>query len=83
MVDRRLFVEIKAAGDLHPSTKRSCWSYMKQLLDIPLGPIINFNELNLANDVAWLIIPGVNRDREDRANREFGSSFPQFPFVQK
>jgi hypothetical protein len=31
-----------------------------QLLDIPLGLIINFNELKLTDGVSRLIIPGAN-----------------------
>jgi len=35
-----LFVEVKAADDIHPINKAQLLSYMK-LLDIPLGLIVN------------------------------------------
>jgi GxxExxY protein len=59
LVDRCLFVEVKAAADIHPINKVQLLSYMK-LLDIPLGLIINFNELKLTDGVSRLIIPGAN-----------------------
>jgi hypothetical protein len=31
-----------------------------KLLDIPPGPIINFNELRLTDGVSRLILPGAN-----------------------
>jgi GxxExxY protein len=59
LVDRCLFVEVKAVTDVHPIHKAQLLSYMK-LLDIPLGLIINFNEPKLADGVSRLIIPGAN-----------------------
>jgi GxxExxY protein len=59
LVDRCLFVEVKAVTDIHPINKAQLLSYMK-LLDIPLGLIINFNELKLTDGVSRLIIPGAN-----------------------
>jgi len=59
LVDRCLFVEVKAVTDVHPIYKEQLLSYMK-LLDIPLGLIINFNELQLADGISRLIIPGAN-----------------------
>lgn len=59
LVDRCLFIEVKAVGDIHPINKAQLLSYMK-LLDIPLGLIINFNELKLTDGVSRLILPGAN-----------------------
>jgi GxxExxY protein len=59
LVDRCLFVEVKAVADIHPINKAQLLSYMK-LLDIPLGLIINFNEVKLTDGVSRLIIPGAN-----------------------
>jgi GxxExxY protein len=59
LVDRCLFVEVKAVTDIHPINKAQLLSYMK-LLDIPLGLIINFNELKLTDGVSRLIVPGAN-----------------------
>jgi hypothetical protein len=39
--------------------KAQLLSYLK-LLDIPLGLIINFNELKLTDGLSRLIIPGAN-----------------------
>jgi GxxExxY protein len=54
-----VFVEVKAADDIHPINKAHLISYMKPL-DIPLGLIINFNELKLTDGVSRLILPGAN-----------------------
>jgi GxxExxY protein len=59
LVDRCLFIEVKAADEIHPINKAQLLSYMK-LLDIPLGLIINFNELKLTDGVSRLILPGAN-----------------------
>lgn len=56
-----LLVEVKAATDIHPINKAQLLSYMK-LLGIPLGLIINFNELKLTDGVSRLILPGANLD---------------------
>jgi hypothetical protein len=46
---------------IDPIHKAQLLSYMK-LLDIPLGLIINFNELKLADGISRLILPGANRE---------------------
>ena len=62
LVNRCLFVEVKAASDVHAINKAQLLSYMK-LLDIPLGLIINFNEPKLTDGVSRLILPGANLER--------------------
>jgi GxxExxY protein len=59
LVDRCLFVEVKAVDEVHPINKAQLLSYVK-LLDVPLGLIINFNELKLIDGVSRLILPGAN-----------------------
>jgi GxxExxY protein len=59
LVDQCLFVEVKAVETVHPICKAQLLSYMK-LLNIPLGLIINFNELKLTDGVSRLILPGAN-----------------------
>jgi GxxExxY protein len=59
LINRCLFVEVKAVTDVHPINKAQLLSYMK-LLDIPLGLVINFNELKLTDGVSRLILPGAN-----------------------
>jgi GxxExxY protein len=61
LIDKCLFVEVKACESVHPIHKAQLLSYMK-LLDIPLGLIINFNELKLADGICRLILPGANRE---------------------
>jgi hypothetical protein len=52
-------VEVKAVTDVHPINNAQLLSYMR-LLDIPLGLIINFNELKLADGVSSaLSVPKV------------------------
>ena len=59
LIDKCLFVEVKAVETVHPIHKAQLLSYMK-LLDIPLGLIINFNVLRLAEGISRLILPGAN-----------------------
>jgi GxxExxY protein len=59
LIDKCLFVEVKAIETVHPIHKAQLLSYMK-LLDIPLGLIINFNVLRLTDEISRLILPGAN-----------------------
>ena len=59
LIDKCLFVELKASDAVHPIHKAQLLSYMK-LLDIPLGLIINFNQLKLTDGISRLILPGAN-----------------------
>ena len=59
LVEGCLLVEVKATESVLPIHKAQLLSYMK-LLDIPLGLIINFNELKLSGGVSRLILPGAN-----------------------
>ena len=59
LIDKCLFVEVKAVETVHPIHKAQLLSYMK-LLDIPLGLIINFNVLRLTDGISRLILPGAN-----------------------
>ena len=59
LIDKCLFVEVKAVQTVHPIHKAQLLSYMK-LLDIPLGLIINFNVLKLTDGLSRLIHPGAN-----------------------
>jgi GxxExxY protein len=54
-----LFCRGQSNRRVHAINKAQLLSYMK-LLDIPLGLIINFNELKLTDGVSRLIIPGAN-----------------------
>ena len=59
LIDKCLLVEVKAVEDVHPIHKAQLLSYI-ELLDIPLGLIINFNVLKLTNGLSRLILPGAN-----------------------
>ena len=59
LIDKCLFVEVKAIEEILPIHKAQLLSYMK-LLDIPLGLIINFHALKLTEGVSRLILPGAN-----------------------
>jgi len=59
LVNDCLLVEVKAGETTKPIHKAQLLSYMK-LLDVPLGLIINFNEIKLADGVSRLMLPGVN-----------------------
>jgi len=59
LIDKCLFVEVKAVETVHPIHKAQLLSYMK-LLDIPLGLIINFNVVRLTEGISRMILPGAN-----------------------
>jgi GxxExxY protein len=58
LVDGCLLVEVKAVEGLLPIHKAQVLSYLK-LLDIPLGLLINFHEMRLADGVIRLFQPGL------------------------
>jgi GxxExxY protein len=60
LVEGCVLVEAKAAAKILPIHKAQLLSYMK-LLNVPLGLLINFHEIKLANGVHRLILPGANR----------------------
>jgi len=55
-----LLIENKTVEKTLPIHKAQLLSYMK-LLNIPLGLIINFNELVLKNGITRLILPGADK----------------------
>ena len=60
VVENCLLVAAKCVESTLPIHKAQVLSYMK-LLDIPIGLIINFNEVVLKNGISRLTLPGVNR----------------------
>ena len=60
LVEGCVVVEAKAAEKILPIHKAQLLSYMK-LLDIPLGLLINFHEMKVADGIRRLILPGANR----------------------
>ena len=60
LVEGCVFVEVKAIEKVLPIHKAQLMSYMK-LLDVPVGLLINFNQMRLTDGVSRLIHPGANR----------------------
>jgi GxxExxY protein len=60
LVEDCLLLELKCVQEVLPIHKAQLLSYMK-LLNIPLGLIINFHEMKLADGVVRMILPGANR----------------------
>jgi len=60
LVEGCVLVELKAVAQILPIHKAQLMSYLK-LLDVPLGLLMNFHELKLANGISRLMLPGANR----------------------
>ncbi|MDG2170951.1 MAG: GxxExxY protein [Opitutales bacterium] len=60
LVEDCLLVELKAVRELLPIHKAQLLRYMK-LLDVPIGLLINFNQIKLVDGVKRLILPGANQ----------------------
>ena len=60
LVEECLLMELKCAQEVLPIHKAQLLSYM-ELLDIPLGLVINFHEMKLTDGLVRMILPGANR----------------------
>ena len=60
LTDDCLLLELKAVEKILPIYKAKLLTYMK-LLNIPVGLIINFNEMILKDGIFRMILPGANR----------------------
>jgi GxxExxY protein len=60
LVEGCVLVEAKAVAEVLPIHKAQLLSYLK-LLDVPIGLLINFNELKVTDDLHRLILMGSNR----------------------
>jgi len=67
LVDSCLLLELKAVEALHPFSKAQLFSYMN-VLDVPVGLLINFHEPVLKNGISRLILPGANQMEGSEAN---------------
>jgi hypothetical protein len=56
-----LIFSAKAVEAVHPIHKAQLLSYMK-LLDVPLGLLINFNELKVTDGISRMMLPKANID---------------------
>jgi GxxExxY protein len=59
-VEGCVLVEAKAVAEILPIHKVQLLSYLK-LLNVPIGLLINFNELRLVDGVHRVILPRANR----------------------
>lgn len=60
LVENCLLLELKSVREILPIHKAQLLSYMK-LLDVPLGLLINFQELKLIDGIHRMILPGANQ----------------------
>jgi GxxExxY protein len=60
LVEDSLLIEAKSVAKVLPIRKAQLLSYMK-LLNVPVGLLLNFNEVKLVDGVHRLILPGANR----------------------
>lgn len=60
LVEGCVLMEVKAVERVLPIHKAQLLSYMK-LLNVPLGLLINFHEMKVANGIRRLILPGANQ----------------------
>ena len=60
LVEESVLVEAKSVTKVLPIHKAQLLSYMK-LLNVPVGLLLNFNEIRLVDGVHRLILPGANR----------------------
>ena len=60
LVDGCLLVELKAVQEMHPIFKAQLLSYMK-LLNLPLGLLMNFHEIRLADGISRMILHGADK----------------------
>jgi GxxExxY protein len=59
-----LLIEAKSVTKILPIHKAQLLSYMK-LMDIPVGLLINFNEMRLIDGIHRMILPGANKESSD------------------
>ena len=62
LIEDCLLVEAKAVAKILPIHKAQLLSYMK-LLDVPVGLLINFNEMKLIDGVHRLVLMGADKDQ--------------------
>jgi GxxExxY protein len=60
LIDGCLLLGLKAVLDVLPIHKAQLLSYM-ELLDVPLGLLLNFHEIRLVDGLSRMILPGANQ----------------------
>jgi GxxExxY protein len=74
LVEGCILVEAKSVVKILPIHKAQLLSYMK-LMDIPVGLLINFNELRVVDGIHRMILPGANKDSLKADGDEFSADF--------
>ena len=64
LVEDCVLIEAKSVAEVLPIHKAQLLSYMK-LLDVPIGLLINFNEMTLVEGVHRMILPGSNQSSQE------------------
>ena len=62
LVEECILIEAKSVAKILPIHKAQLLSYMK-LLNVPIGLLINFNEMKLTDGVHRLILQGADREK--------------------
>jgi GxxExxY protein len=60
LVEDCILIEAKSVAKILPIHKAQLLSYMK-LLDVPIGLLINFNEIRVIDGIHRLILPSANK----------------------
>jgi len=76
LVEGCILIEAKSVVKILPIHKAQLLSYMK-LMDIPVGILINFNEMKVVEGIYRMILPGANKEDikpdGDESNVDFTS----------
>jgi GxxExxY protein len=64
LVEDCILIEAKSVAKILPIHKAQLLSYMK-LLDVPIGLLINFNEIRVIDGIHRLILPSANNELHD------------------
>ena len=67
LIEGCILLEAKSVAKLLPIHKAQLLSYMK-LMNIPIGLLINFNEMRVIDGIHRLILPGANKDTTEIQN---------------
>jgi GxxExxY protein len=74
LVEECILIEAKSVAKILPIHKAQLLSYMR-LLNVPIGLLINFNEMKVIEGVHRLILPGANKDVVDSESSESDFDF--------
>jgi len=74
LIEECILIEAKCVAKILPIHKAQLLSYMK-LLNIPIGLLINFNEMKVIEGVRRLILPGANHKSLDTEGSESDIDF--------